>query len=201
MIELLRRDDGLTVEALTEALGLAAATVRRHLDVLQRDGHLERATVRRLTGRPHYVFKLTRAGRDLAPGHYVGVTELLLSQLLALSPVDTRGKNGAAVALLAFERMSEALLQACEGRVTAASLPDRLQQTVEALSAGGLMLETAPQADGFRVTVRDCPCRCAGLAQATVCQRSEVMLGRLLGTELRRDEEAEADVCSYFVRT
>jgi len=200
IVELLRHGEGLTVEALTGALGLATATVRRHLDVLQRDGHVGRATARRLKGRPHYVFKLTQAGLDLTPGHYVGVTELLLSQLLALSPADTRDKDGAAVALLAFERMSAALLKACEDRVTATSLPDRLQQTVEALSAGGLMLETAPQQDGFLITVRDCPCRCAGSGQEAVCQRSEAMLGRLLGRELRREEAAKSDVCSYFVR-
>ena len=61
MVELLQHCNGLTVEALTESLGLAAATVRRHLDVLQRDGHVEREAVRRSTGRPHYVFKLTQA--------------------------------------------------------------------------------------------------------------------------------------------
>ncbi len=114
IIELLRQGDGLTVEALTESLGLAAATVRRHLDVLQRDGYVERQAVRRSTGRPHYAFTLTQAGRDLAPGHYVGVTELLLSELLALTEEDTRGKDGAAVALLAFERMNDALLRVCE---------------------------------------------------------------------------------------
>jgi predicted ArsR family transcriptional regulator len=199
IIELLRQAEGLTVEALTESLGLAAATVRRHLDVLQRDGHVEREVVRRSTGRPHYVFNLTQAGRDLAPGHYVGVTELLLSELLSLSSADTRGKDGAAVALLAFERMSASLLQACEGRVTASSLPERLQQTVEALSAGGLMLDTAPRQDGFVITVRDCPCRCAGSAQEAVCERSEAMLGQLLGQNLQRDPRA-AEICSYFVR-
>jgi predicted ArsR family transcriptional regulator len=199
IIDLLRQGDGLTVEALTESLGLAAATVRRHLDVLQRDGYVDRRAVRRSTGRPHYAFTLTQSGRDLAPGHYVGATGLLLSQLLSLTEEDTRGKDGAAVALLAFERMNEALLQACESLVTASSLPERLQQSVEALSAGGIMIETAPQAEGFRVTVRDCPCRCAGAAQEVVCRRSEAMLGRLLGAELRRDEAAD-QVCSYFVR-
>jgi predicted ArsR family transcriptional regulator len=198
IVELLRHGDGLTVEALTESLGLAAATVRRHLDVLQRDGHVEREAVRRATGRPHYVFKLTQAGRDLAPGHYVGVTELLLSELLALSPEDTRGQDGAGVALLAFERMSTALLQACASSVTASSLPDRLEQTVAALAAGGLMLDTEPQSDGFSITVRDCPCRCAGTAQQAVCGRSEAMLAELLGAPLRRDEAVE--VCSYFVK-
>ncbi len=199
IVELLEHRNGLTVEALTESLGLAAATVRRHLDVLQRDGHVEREAVRRSTGRPHYVFKLTQAGRDLAPGHYAGVVELVMSQLLALTAADTHGKDGAAVALLAFERMNRALLQACEGRVTAPSLAGRLQQAVEALSAGGLMLDTAAQPDGFQITVRDCPCRCAGSAQEAVCRRSEAMLGKLLRADLQKDLETE-EACSYLVK-
>jgi predicted ArsR family transcriptional regulator len=35
---LLQRDGTDTVESLADKLGLAAATVRRHLDIMQRDG-------------------------------------------------------------------------------------------------------------------------------------------------------------------
>ena len=196
----MQQGDGTTVEALTGVLDLAPATVRRHLDVLQRDGYVERRSMRRSTGRPHYVFSVTKAGRDLTPGHYAGVMELLITELLALTEADTRGKDGGAIALLAFERMSESLLKACERSVTASSLPERLEQTVAALSQGGLMLETARSRDGYLITVRDCACRCAGSAQETVCQRAEEMLGRLLQTGLRRDDRGLQDACSYFVR-
>jgi predicted ArsR family transcriptional regulator len=199
IIELLQQGDGATVEALTAELDLAAATVRRHLDVLQRDGYVERHAVRRSTGRPHYAFSVTQAGRDLTPGHYAGVMELLLSELLALTEDDTRNKDGNAVALLVFERMGASMLRSCERRVTATSLPERLKQTVEALSDGGLMLETSPQRDGYLITVRDCPCRCAGSAQEIVCQRAEAMLERLLQTPLRREESMSSEACSYLV--
>jgi DeoR family suf operon transcriptional repressor len=177
-------------------LGLAAATVRRHLDVLQRDGHVERQAVRRSTGRPHYVFKLTQAGRDLAPGHYVGVTELLLSELLSLTRADTRGKDGTGVTLLAFERMNQALLRSCESRVTAPEMPERLDQTVEALAAGGMMLETEALQGGYVITVRDCPCHWAGSSREALCKRSEALLGRLLGRRLRRMATV-SDICRY----
>jgi predicted ArsR family transcriptional regulator len=200
IIELLQRGDRVTVDALTGELDLAPATVRRHLDVLQRDGYVERHAVRRGTGRPYYAFSVTQAGRDLTPGHYAGVMELLLTELLALTESDTRGKDGSAVALMAFERMSAALLQSCERRVTATNLPDRLQQAVEALSDGGLMLETAPQRGGYLITVRDCPCRCAGSAQKTVCRNAEAMLERLLRAPLRREESSDPELCRYLVK-
>lgn len=196
---LLQHGTGLTVEALTGSLGLAAATIRRHLDVLQRDGHVEREAVRRSTGRPHYAFMLTQAGRDLAPGHYAGVAKLVMSQLLALTVADTRGKDGAAVALLALERMNGALLQACQGHVTASTLTGRLEQAVEALAAGGLMLDTTPESGGFQITVRDCPCRCAGSAQEAVCRRSQAMLGKLLKAELQKNPET-TEGCSYLLK-
>lgn len=199
IVELLRERGDATIDELTAQLGLAYATVRRHLDVLQRDRVVELHPVRHGTGRPHYVFTLTQAGHDLQPARYVGITGFLLSELLALTPADTYGRSGREIALLVFERMAESLQAACEPRVTAPSLPERLQQTVEALSEGGLMLEAQPQLRGYRIMVRDCPCRCAGSAQEAVCSRSEQMLAHLLRSEVHREQVTEPRVCAYVV--
>ena len=47
---------------MAQAMGLASATVRRHLDILQRDHLVSWTEARRQTGRPHYVFFLTENG-------------------------------------------------------------------------------------------------------------------------------------------
>ena len=53
ILSILRRRRRATVDELTKELGLAPATVRRHLDILARDSHVEVSQVRRKTGRPH----------------------------------------------------------------------------------------------------------------------------------------------------
>jgi len=199
IVELLRQRGKATVDDLTRVLDLAPATVRRHLDVLQRDGQIALETVRRATGRPHYVFTLTQTGRHLLPGHYIGVAGRLISELLALRPVDTRGKDGRGVALLAFERMGAAVLQACERRVTASKLPDRLRQAVDALADGGIVVEAAARRGGYLLRVRDCPCRLAQSTRQGACRQAESLLGSLLRTQIRREPNEEGDVCAYFV--
>ncbi len=199
IVELLRQRGKVTVEDLTRVLEVAPATVRRHLDVLQRDGQVALDTVRRATGRPHYVFTLTQAGRNLSPGHYIGSTVRVIGELLALRPADTRGKDGRGVALLTFERMTSSLLQACERRITASKLPERLRQAVEALADSGLVVEAAARRGGYLLKVRDCPCRWADSTREGACRQAEGLLSRLLRAPIRREQDEDRDVCAYFV--
>jgi predicted ArsR family transcriptional regulator len=199
IVELLRQRGKATVDDVTRVLDLAPATVRRHLDVLQRDGQVALETVRRATGRPHYVFGLTQTGRNLLPGHYITMTVRIIGELLALRAGDTRGKDGRALALLAFERMTSTLAQACERRVTAAKLPDRLREAVEALADGGLVVEATARRGGYLLRVRDCPCRWADSAREGACRQAEGLLGRLLLSEIRREQDEENGACCYFV--
>ncbi|HLG11490.1 MAG TPA: ArsR family transcriptional regulator [Dehalococcoidia bacterium] len=199
IVELLRQRGKATVEDLTRVLDLAPATVRRHLDVLQRDGQVALESVRRATGRPHYVFRLTQAGRNLLPGHYIGLTARTIRELLSLRPADTQGKDGRGVALLTFERMTSSLLQACERRVTASKLPERLREAIDALAEGGIVVEAAAKRGGYLLKVRDCPCRWADSTREGACKQAEALLGRLIKTTVRREQDEERDVCAYFV--
>ena len=80
ILEILRRRDGRSVDDLATELGLAGATVRRHLDVLMRDGHISFSQVRGQTGRPRYAFSLTEAGAEQFGHHYVRMTRRLLRE-------------------------------------------------------------------------------------------------------------------------
>lgn len=199
IVGLLRERGRATVEDLTRVLDLAPATVRRHLDVLQRDGQVALETMRRATGRPRYVFTLTQAGRNLLPGHYIGMTVRMIGELLALRPPDTRGQDGPGVALLAFERMTASLGQMCERRVTASELPERLRQAVDALAEGGLVVEAAAKRGGYLLRVRDCPCRWADSTREGACRQAEALLGRLVKAPIRREQDEDSDVCAYLV--
>src|SRR3990170_2667617 len=117
MLDLLRRHKQATVEELTRALGLAPATIRRHLDILMRDDHVSVNQVRRDTGRPHYVFFLTEAGEDLFPKNYVRLTNRLIEEIVSLEPSDTKGKSGVELANLVFEKMAERLAQLLDADV------------------------------------------------------------------------------------
>src|SRR3972149_3279170 len=108
ILNILRRRPA-TVDELTRELGLAPATVRRHLDILARDGHTNVTQVRRKTGRPHYVFALSESGEALFPKHYVRITNRLIEEIVSLTTQETSGRDGGELAKLVFEKMAQRL--------------------------------------------------------------------------------------------
>ena len=85
ILQLLQKDGHATVEGLATGIGLAPATIRRHLDILQRDRLVGFDEVRKRTGRPEYSFYLTEDGQESLPKDY--------DRLLAMV-VDEIGMNG-----------------------------------------------------------------------------------------------------------
>jgi predicted ArsR family transcriptional regulator len=138
ILEILRRRKQATIEELTRALGLAPATIRRHLDILMRDSLVSVGQVRRETGRPHYVFSLTEAGEDVFPKSYIRLTNRLIEEIVGLDAAETRGRDGIELAGLVFEKMAERMALTYAPRITGVTLEERLEQVVNLLAGEGI---------------------------------------------------------------
>lgn len=64
ILEIIQNRKSETVNGLAQELSLAPATIRRHLDILQRDGLVTFTEVRHGTGRPEFSFSLTERGHE-----------------------------------------------------------------------------------------------------------------------------------------
>ncbi len=165
ILGILRREDGVSVDQLARELGLAGATVRRHLDVLLRDGFISVTQVRSGPGRPRYAFSITEAGADAAPHHYIRLTQRLLEEIVALSPAETAGRDGRDLAELVFSKLADRLAAECAPRVVGRTLEERALSCVALLSEEGIDFEVdlgRPGAEapaGLRILGRGCPCR------------------------------------------
>jgi predicted ArsR family transcriptional regulator len=200
ILEILRRRREATVEDLTRALELAPATVRRHLDILQRDGFVKVRPVRRDTGRPHFAFSITQAGEEVFPQHYVRITNRLIDEILTLAPEDTAGRSGRELAGVIFERMADRLAASYEGRVTGATLAARLEQVRDLLNAEGIVVEVRQDGAELVLAGRGCPCRRFG-EQSEPCEHDKKLLERLLHAHVEPLPAASSDDArAYRVR-
>ena len=95
ILQLLQSGTAETVEQLLRALGLAPATVRRHLDILQRDGLVTYRLVRKKAGRPEYSYYLTEAGQESLPKDYHRLLGLLVQEMDSVAPPDGTGRRSA----------------------------------------------------------------------------------------------------------
>lgn len=192
-----------TVGDLTETLGLAPATIRRHLDILARDGHIDVAQVRRRTGRPHYLFSLSESGESLFPKHYGRITNRLIKEIVSLTPEEMAGRGGREVADLVFNKMAVHLAQRIGPHVHGATLSERVERTTEALAEEGIVFDVE-QADGECVLVgHGCPCPRVADAGGQVCAHDQRLLSLLLAADVTYVEPGsvgQTGYCAYRVQ-
>jgi predicted ArsR family transcriptional regulator len=201
ILNILRRRQA-TVDDLTKELGLAPATVRRHLDILARDGHVDVTQVRRKTGRPHYLFALSEKGEELFPKHYVRITNRLIEEIVALTPDETQGRCGSELASLVFDKMAQRLAQHIGPRIHGSTLAERLVSTTEALAEEGIMFDVERTGDEYLLIGHGCPCPRIG-GNGPACAHDQRLLSLLLAADVSYvapESLGREGFCAYRVR-
>lgn len=202
ILAILRRRERVGVEELATELNLAGATVRRHLDVLQRDNYVAVTQVRGQTGRPRHLFSLTEAGADLFPHHYVRLTQRLLGEIVGLDASETAGRSGGEIASLVFEKMADRLATEYAPRVAGDTLEARVRSVVRLVAEEGIDFEVLPRQGGVRLLGRGCPCTRLTGSPAGACDHDRRMLERILGVRVEALPAAEIPHdfhCGYLV--
>ena len=202
ILNILRRRQA-TVEDLTTELGLAPATVRRHLDILARDGHVDVTQVRRKTGRPHYLFTLSEKGEELFPKHYVRITNRMIEEIVALTTDETKGRAGGELADLVFEKMAQRLAQRIAPRIHGSRLAERLASTTEALAEEGIVFDVERDGDGYLLVGHGCPCPRMADGAGQACAHDQRLLSLLLAADVAYvapESLGREGYCAYRVR-
>ena len=204
ILAILRRRASASVDDLSQQLGLSGPTVRRHLDVLLRDGLVGIAQLRGRTGRPRFVYSLTAAAAEQFGRHNVRLTHRLVDEIAALSAAETHGRGGADIASMIFDRMTDRLVQEYGPQVRGIDVPERARSAVALLGAEGLDFEVAEQdGDGVLLLCRNCPCwRFRGLSGAA-CEHDQRLLEELVGASVSPLPPGELPhdfLCGYRLR-
>lgn len=127
ILEILKQERQATVEDLAERLDLTAMTIRHHLNVLQAQGLVVAAKVRRLqtVGRPRLVYTLTEAADELFPQGYSELARYLVSEVKeTMGPSQMRE---------VFQRMAERIAREAPHPAPGQSFEERLDQVARYL--------------------------------------------------------------------
>ena len=202
ILHFLLRHRAATVEDLAAAFHLASATVRRHLDILQRDSLVAYRRGRRKAGRPEYVYFLTEEGMDRLPKSYGRLLTTLMEELRAMTPDDLMGRDGRQLLEMVCRRVGERLVERHAGRVNGKTFEQQLVELVRVLGEEGFYPELDWASPGrLRIRLMNCPYRCAAQGNHAVCCIDMSLIRNLLHTDVER-EQCLADghpSCSYVV--
>src|ERR687885_810929 len=81
IVELLKVNGAMSAEQLAESLEVSKVCVRRHLELLQRDGLVCHEAEHRERGRPRYLYHLTEKAACLFPRSYDEFAKEVLGQV------------------------------------------------------------------------------------------------------------------------
>jgi predicted ArsR family transcriptional regulator len=172
-----------TAAALAERLGLTAAAVRRHLDVLLERGHLvardQRVYGSRGRGRPAKVFVLSDAGRAAFYSAYDDIAIQALEFLSEQAGPDAVTRFAASRAAAVEQRYADSLA-AADPEVTPA------QALAGALTGDGYVASVQPSALGEQLCQHHCPVAHVAERFPQLCEVETELFSRVLGVHVQR---------------
>lgn len=197
----LKRSGGSPVDELATSLSLARMTVRQHLAALERDELVASQEVRRPTGRPHFVYRLTDRGEEMFPKRYDRLAELILEEVARLDGQELADLAPADKKKLLLNKMVERLIARYEPKVNGKTLPERVVTVTQILDDEGGFAEWRTVNDGFEITDYNCVYRRVAGSHDELCDWHLALLGRLLGSDVHCSQfmSKGAECCRFVI--
>ncbi len=176
ILEIMKRHGEVTVQELSNELGLTSVTVRHHLEILRSEGYISDPEVRRSNrpGRPRYVYHLTSTAADLFPNNYSGLASALLGSIEECMIPEER----------------DALLERAARRIAqrAGTLPEEPQARVESVvtflnQQGYTSRWQREEDDVYMIYVSSCPYLHVSENHSETCQIDRHMVQLLAGPD------------------
>ncbi len=198
ILEIIKRHGEVTVQDLSNELGLTSVTVRHHLEILRSEGYISDPEVRRSyrPGRPRYVYRLTSTAADLFPNNYSGLASALLGSIEECIAPDERDTI--------LERAAERIAE------RAGDLPgdpvERIDSIVTFLNQQGYVSrwEKNEEKEGsYFIYVSSCPYYHVSQSHGETCKIDQHMIQLLAGAEAEIEhQKADAKhggLCVYVL--
>lgn len=180
ILQLLRRNGEMTALELSERLRVGAVGVRQHLALLERDGLVRIAGLRRSIGRPSHLYVLTSEAEERFPKRY---DRLALEMLVYLNEF-----GGPSAVEHVFVRRREDLWRDLAPSFASMSRPEQLAALAAFLVDQGYMCEWEQDTDGSYLLIEyNCPVDCVARQCPQLCAQELQLYKDLLGAPVEQE--------------
>lgn len=198
ILAIIRERGAVTIDQLAQEIALASPTIRRHLDILQRDHLVTSQPVHKKLGRPEFVYSLTEEGHESGRRDYQKLLILLLSQIKVLSHDELANQEGEELVRFLIARISDQI-SAPYAEPRPSSSEARIAKLKQALTDGGFSPQVTRDNGTVRIRLCNCPFRAAALCEGSVCLFDQRLIASILGAEPARESTIRDgdNTCSY----
>lgn len=179
--EMFKSKCGLTVDDLTQRLGITRTAVNQHLIILERDGFVQKGESSQTGGRPGRNFLLSPKGLDIFPKQYSWFSGIMLTAI--------KNKTGSAGLSAFMKETARLVADSLALRIANKARPARLAELV--LVMNELAYEaTVKEVDAHTAFVEATNCVYHGLAKEhpEVCDFDLEILGLVTDSKVTQHE-------------
>lgn len=191
ILQILQSNSQETVEGLASAIGLAPATIRRHLDILQRDRLVGFEEVRKRIGRPEYSFFLTEDGQESLPKDYDKLLNMVVEELSSLTIEETEGRDGPEILHFVFERLSGQMGDKMESDLAGRDTGERVATLVNVLREQDFSPVVELEDGVLNIKLMNCPFRSVALKNKAICSYDYHLISAMLNTDVKKAESIQ----------
>jgi predicted ArsR family transcriptional regulator len=190
----LRARGSVGADELADLLGVTKQCVRKHLEVLEREGYVEHAAARGDRGRPAHVFRLTAKAEELFPKRYDLFAKSVLKQIGEVW--GERGLN------TIFCGCASEMVTQLRPQLKGLSFDARVRRLTRLLRETGYEAEAEKLSDGsYLLTEWNCPQPELAREYRQLCDQELIVYRELLDTEVFRESRIAggSSRCAYRV--
>jgi predicted ArsR family transcriptional regulator len=194
ILELLRRKQAASAEAISAELGITPNAVRQHLTNLERDGFVKSEPVRRKRGRPSLLFSLTDRADAVFPKRYGQLATMVLTEIQEMEGPEALDEI--------FRRVALRHASAIEDQLEGLDFDEKLRRLVDWIARAGTLADSEETPEGVRVNIHNCPFRNTALKFPQVCTITPQLITRLLGAPVSQSNSIHRrdPYCSFVVQ-
>jgi predicted ArsR family transcriptional regulator len=199
LLAIIRERGSATVDQLAQGTDLSTATIRRHLDILQRDHLVSYQLSHKPQGRPEYLYSLTEEGHESGYRDYQKLLTLLITTIKGLSISELADKDGNELIALLMSHISRRI-SGSSSYNESLSEEGRVAELQQLLTDGGYEPQIERNNEYIEVRLCNCPFRAAALCEGSICLSDKYLIANVLGVQpVRQSSIRSGDPCCSYV--
>jgi predicted ArsR family transcriptional regulator len=191
LLDLLRKDESMTVAELSRAMGVTATAIRQRLSRLMAAGYIDRTSSGGSRGRPTHQYRLTALGRRKTGENFADLAIALWEEIRQVEdPTVRRGL---------LQRISKRLAGHYGGQIQGGTVTQRMESLARLFAQRRVPLGVEHERGLPVLKAYACPYPELAEQDRSVCAMERMMFAEVLGEDIRLNEcRLDGSSCCTF---
>jgi predicted ArsR family transcriptional regulator len=177
ILDLLRKDEALTVTELADALEVTSTAVRQRLNRLMAQELVERTVSRHGRGRPLHHYRITDKGRRKAGSNFADLAVAMWQEISQLEDLEVRK--------MMLQGLAKRLAVMYSDKIQGQNLKEKMQALSDLFAERRVPMDVQQENSLPVLTTSACPYPDLAERDRSICSVEQMMYSELLGAEVQ----------------